>query len=130
MPGPLSDAIANPGTFATADGYAAVPGSLLDTGVGAGTHIGYRVAAATNGATAKMQASMDGTNWLDVIARKEDGTAQAAVDVAVAAGADEYLIVTPAHDSGAKAAFRYYQVQARSTVAGNSSTVTLDGMAK
>lgn len=91
-------------------------------------NVGFRVSVATQNMVAKIQGSMDGTNWEDITARKLDNTAQAGVDVTVAAAANTYLFVVEA--MGTLAMLPYYRVMVKNAAAGVVGVATVSGFMK
>lgn len=130
-PGPLISVA--PADAVSADAAAAVPGSTLDTGRYGQEYTAYRVqnVHGSNSVTVKLQASIDGVNWTDLRALQATGADHAADEVAVAAGANHVLIVTPGAGTGrVRSAYRYYRVSHRSTAGGSPGTTRLRGTAR
>lgn len=121
-------------THTTTDAYPStgVAATTIDTGDSRATFVGYRIEETgdSNNATVKLQASLDGDTWVDLTARDETGSAQGAAEVTVTANTDEYLFVTPEHDSGVLAAFRFYRLNAKAASAGNQADLSVDVFAK
>lgn len=117
--------------FTTANAYASVPGTRLDTERGGPRSIAYRVLELNvNAITVKLRGSIDGVDWVDLITLDEAGTARGGVDVAVAKNAGAYLLVTDALVNGARMALRLYDLQAKSTIAAAHGSIRVSGFAK
>lgn len=120
------------GTMATtANAYAAVTGTVLDTALYGGRRVAYQVTEGNvNAITAKVQGSLDGSAWSDVLTMDTDGSQRAGVDVAVAKNGTAYLMVAPEQTNKAAHCWRYYRVAAKSTVADTAGTVAVKGIQK
>lgn len=113
----------------TTTAYVALTGSNIDTANFGNQFITYRIVnSGANTGEAKVQASIDNTNWIDVTVLDETGLERATVDIALAAGAVAVAIVAPGLDNGAKSAFRFYRLQVRHTLA--ATTISALGFAK
>ncbi len=129
---PNHSAAVSPADQASTDAYAVITGSKIDTAAFGQRYVAYRLAevGGTNGVTFKLQGSLDDTNWEDLTTLDEAGVERTAADIAVTAGGSAMAFVTPDYDAGVKAAFRYYQVLVKSTVAGQAGTARARGFAK
>jgi hypothetical protein len=116
----------------SANAYAVVTGSQIDTYAYGCSRVGFRIAetGGSNGITAKVRGSIDGSNWTDLTTLDAAGSEAAGVDQTIAASAVLLAFVTPEFDSGAKAGFRFYDVQIKSTVNGSHGTASVHGFAK
>lgn len=124
----------NTGTLVqtTTDSYATVTGSQIDTYAYGCTRVGYRIkeTGGANGITAKVRGSIDGSNWTDLTTLDSAGSEAGGVDQTIAASATLLAFITPEFDAGAKAGFRFYDVQVKATGAGSQGEATVNGFAK
>ena len=114
--------------FTSADAYATVPGTLIDTRENKALSIVYHVLEGNvNAVTAKVRGFHETTGpYLDLICLDEVGTVQAGVDVAIAKNGSDTFVV-----KATQSYFRYYDCQVKSTVASTHSTaVRVRGLAK
>jgi len=120
--------------FVTADAYADVVGSELDTLRFASKWLAYNVVESANkGATVKIVASIDGASWNDLRVQDKTGTAFSAADVAVTGNGNQQLFITDddvTNSPGTDGGYRYYKMQAKSTVGSNPATIKVVGIAK
>jgi len=124
----LSPIMVTPNAQTSTSSYVIVSGSTIDTAQAnhlVSIHYRIRETGGTNGITVKVQGSMDGTNFTDITAQDNTGTAQSGVDVAVSASSAATLFCT-----GATASWRYYRVMVKDTVASSHGQATVIGFAK
>jgi hypothetical protein len=114
-------------TYTTTDDFVRVPGAIIDLRQDPVSSLAIRVSntGGSNDINYKVRGSIDGTNFTDIITLLLDGTEQAATGATVQENASAQVFVTDAYDGGAPASFNYYDVVAKSTSGGNSSTVVV-----
>lgn len=125
--------VATPADQDTTDDYVDVEGSLLDTAKSGARYISYLVAevGGDNGITFKIMASIDGETYTLINGPlNQAGSEDADGIIAVNANASTEVFVTPDYDSGAKACYRFYKVQVKSTMMAMAGTVRVRGFAK
>lgn len=122
----------------TTDAYAAVSEISFDTFHGGEKHFAFRYAetGGANGATFKVQGSLNGTNYTDVVTVSSAGAEDSDAETPVAAGASAEVFVTleaggaAVEPMAARACYRHYRVVVKSTSAGNAATVSVTGFCK
>ncbi len=123
----------NPANYPTTNSYIDVPGAIVDTLKVSQAHseklLSFQLAevGTTNGVTVKVVASNDNVHFVDIIGCDENGTTKGAAAVAIAASATTRIVIAP---TTAMASFRYYKLQALSTVGGASGTLNSAIVAK
>jgi hypothetical protein len=126
--------LVEPALFTTADAYAVVPYSELDTLRHGSKWIAFQFVESNNkGATVKLQGSIDGTTWVDLRAQDVTGAAFSSTEIAVTGNAtvqaflnDDSVTNSPNVYGG----FRFYRVSAKSTVGSNPAKLTIVGLCK
>lgn len=114
-------------TYATTDAY--LPTGLAVSLPRAAHSLGIYAAetGGTNGVTVKLQGSIDGVAWNDLLTYDDTSTIRAGVDVAITAGAGLYLFASLMAAKWALACYKYYRVLAKSTSSGNPGVASLTG---
>jgi uncharacterized protein YraI len=120
--------------FTTADAYAEVVGTMLDSLRFGSKWLSYNVVESNNkGATVKIQGSIDGITWVDLRVQDNTGTAFSSADVAVSGNANSQLFITDddvTNSPGVHGGYRFYRMQAKSTVGSNAAKIAVVGIAK
>lgn len=121
-------------SFVTADAYAEVVGTALDALRFGSKWLSYNVVESANkGATVKIQGSIDGITWVDLRVQDNTGAAFSSADVAISGNANSQLFITDDDVTNSPAihgGYRFYRMQAKSTVGSNPATIRVVGIAK
>lgn len=123
----------SPGNVATGDAFADVTGATVDTLVRGEKFIAFllKEVGGVNGVTFRVQGSIDGTTYTNILGPIDSsGLEDIDGEFAVAANGSTEQFITPEYDNGAKAAYRHFKVQAKSTTAGNSGSAQVRVFAK
>lgn len=119
--------LVSPAAQTSTNAHAAVTGSVIDTHTVGASSVAYRIQVATNTLLAKIQGSLDGTNWKDLKCFSLDGLAQdSAAEQTVTAGAGNAL----ERHVGALSGYRYYRVSIDSAADDAFGAATVTGFAK
>lgn len=130
---PASGQAVAPAGVATGDAFADIAGAKIDTLQRAEKFIAFLLqeTGGTNGVTFRVQASIDDVVYTTVVGPLDaTGAEHADGEVAVTASGSQEWFITPEYDGGAKACYRYYKAQAKSTVSGNSGSAKATIFAK
>ena len=121
-----------PANYSTTNSYADVPNSTIDTIYEPGKGeklISAQISevGAVNGITVKVVASNDDATYVDITGCDQNGTTLGAADVTLAASGKKVIVIAP---TTAMAAFRFYKLQAKSTIGGDAGTLASSIAAK
>lgn len=127
-------AILKPTTAQTStDAYADIAGSLMDVSELGLKSIAFQFTELNvNAVTVRVMASIDGSVFEALTVLKNDGTAYAAADIAVAKNGSQTAFTSNATSGTGlvHGLYRYYKGQVKATAGGSQGSVTMAAVAK
>lgn len=117
----------------TTNNYADIAGAKIDTLFTGAKYLGFlfEEKGGANGATFSIWGSIDDTTYTQIVGPiSQAGSEDSDGDVPVSAGSNAEVFITPDYKSGGKACYRFYKVQAKSTVGGAAASAKATIVAK